>query len=122
MKSNPTERGTMTDETITGRMFAIRKAGVTMVSGAYNEVVDALDNPNDFQDKLLHCIFNHVNGVWGDVDAHDAKVNDEALKTGARIVSEYTVAGVRLWVISDAAHTDDPKLREVTTIMRPEDY
>jgi hypothetical protein len=52
----------------------------------------------------------------------DAQANEDALKTGARVLSSYVVDGIKLWVISDAAWTEDPRLREVTTILRPCDY
>lgn len=107
---------------LSGAKFGVRMEGVTMTSEAHHEVSEVIDNPADFQAAMRRMIAWHVNGQWGDIDAHDVKVNEDAVKSGARILSEYTVAGVRLWVISDAAWTNDPSVREVTTILRPEDY
>ena len=74
--------------------------------------------PLDFVPLLL----KHVSGDWGGVDEHDWKANDQALVTGARIISSYEVRGMTVWIISDAAYTEDPRRREVTTVLRPSDY
>jgi len=107
---------------LNGSKFSIKKEGVTMVTSTYNKVADALPDTKDFQRAMGEILSRHVCGDWGDVCAHDAKVNEDALKSGARILSAYTVAGIKLWVISDAAWNEDPLLRQVTTILRPEDY
>ena len=111
-----------TDIVLSGKEITILKSGVTMATGAYNELVNALPDTNDFQRELQMILCRHVSGDWGDVDAHDAKENDKAVKSGARILSGYTVAGVKLWVISDAAWSLNADMREVTTILRPSDY
>ncbi len=71
----------------------------------------ALDSGAD----LLALLARHSAGDWGDVDAGDASLNDEALDLGGRLVSSYeTPAGV-LWVITEAD-------RSATTVLLPEDY
>jgi hypothetical protein len=105
-----------------GSRFSIKKEGVTITPGAYNEVADKLTATKDFQRKMGEILSRHICGDWGDVCAQDAKANEDALKSGARILSAYTVAGIKLWVISDAAWNEDSLLRQVTTILRPEDY
>ena len=105
-----------------GSRFSIKTNGVTMTPGAYNEIVDKFPTEWQFQAYMQGILTRHVSGDWGDVCKQDAKANDDAVKSGARILSAYKVEGVKLWVISDAAWTDDPKLREVTTILRPSDY
>lgn len=101
---------------------------VGLVAAAEHELSQACPNygkpgfQEAMQRSLSGLLFRHVNGDWGDVNPHDWKVNEEALKTGARILSSYTLFGVKLWIISDAAWGDDPHVREVTTILRPEDY
>lgn len=58
----------------------------------------------------------HISGDWGDVDARDAQANEEALQTGARVLSAYKLrSGVKVWIITEAD-------RSATTIMLPEDY
>ncbi|SRR5213078_809504 len=71
---------------------------------------------------LQPLLWQHCHGEWGNLDAHDKRANESALKTGARILSSYTLFGVKLWIISEAAYTDDPRVREATTVLRPEDY
>jgi hypothetical protein len=107
---------------VSGSRFSILKSGVTMASGAYNEIVDAIPDTQEFQTAMQGLLLRHVNGDWGEVDAHDARQNDLSVKSGARIVSSFTVKGIELWVISDAAWTDKVWLRETTTILRPSDY
>lgn len=61
----------------------------------------------------LHCL-----GEWGDLDKHDVKVNEQALRDKGRVMSVYfkNLFDIpTLWVITDGGH-------EVTTIMLPEDY
>lgn len=72
---------------------------------------------------ILGMLRRHAHGDWGDLDAHDKQANEAALKTGARIFSAYGRGPDKLWVITDAARQEErPLRREVTTILRPEDY
>jgi hypothetical protein len=63
----------------------------------------------------------HVSGDWGEVDSHDKRVNDAAVKNGTRILSAYDFPGfqtddeIRVWVITEAD-------RSSTTILLPSDY
>ncbi len=58
----------------------------------------------------------HLSGDWGDLDAHDKRENEWALRTGARIFSAYAVSPLNtLWVITEAD-------RSSTTLLLPEDY
>jgi hypothetical protein len=57
----------------------------------------------------------HLSGDWGDLD-EDRRANEDAVKTGSRILSAYrTSKGKRLWVITEAD-------RSSTCILLPEDY
>ena len=62
----------------------------------------------------------HIAGDWGEVDAQDWKLNDQALLDGSRILSYRTLKGTKIWVITEA--TDDKRQRAATTILLPEDY
>jgi hypothetical protein len=57
----------------------------------------------------------HAAGDFGDLSEADRAANVEALRTGARVLSAYEVAGLRLWIITEAD-------RSATTIMLPEEY
>lgn len=65
----------------------------------------------------LHLLLRHVNCDWGDLDAHDKRLNDAAVANGMdRIFSSYRLpSGDKLWVITDAD-------RSSTTILLPSDY
>lgn len=62
----------------------------------------------------------HVHGEWGDLELDDRAANDRALATGERILSAYTCASERLWVITEAK--DDQGKRASTCILLPEEY
>jgi hypothetical protein len=101
----------------------------------------------------LHALLaRHITGDWGDLDATDKRANEEALTSGARILSAYRVGAENVWIITDAAtdacpactagvwndgtcepdkgewlngmhfRTDLPARRLSTTVLRPEDY
>ena len=58
----------------------------------------------------------HITGDWGDLDAEDKGVNDQAVLDGTRILSAYQAAnGTKFWIITEAD-------RSVTTVLLPEDY
>lgn len=66
--------------------------------------------------SMLPYLVRHANGDWGDVCKEDCKINDEALKNGLRLLSEYKLPdGRRIWIISEAD-------RIATTLLFPEDY
>jgi len=63
---------------------------------------------------------HHV-GQWGDLDTEDRQANEDALRTGARLLSDYVLStGVRIWIITEAV--DDADQRSATTILLPEEY
>ncbi len=68
------------------------------------------------QGDIMDAIKRHVTGDWGDLDAEDKQVNDQAVVEGLRILSAYQGAnGTRFWIITEAD-------RSVTTVLLPEDY
>jgi hypothetical protein len=66
-------------------------------------------------DDLLIIIQRHAVGDWGELCEEDIAANQRALLDGSRILSGYTVAGERLWVITEAD-------RSATTVLLPEEY
>lgn len=64
----------------------------------------------------VRLLARHLAGDWGEVGAEDAQTNEAALQTGARLLSVYTVAEVKLFVITEA----EP--RAVTTILLADEY
>jgi hypothetical protein len=64
--------------------------------------------PAEFLDR-------HVRGDWGELSKADARLNDDAMKVGERILSAYTTnAGERLWTITEAD-------RSSTCLLLPEE-
>ena len=58
----------------------------------------------------------HQAGDWGDLGEEDWKENDNALRTGLRLLSSYrSTAGVTYWIITEAD-------RRATTLLLPDDY
>ena len=67
--------------------------------------------------EVFGALIRHVQGDWGDVCKDDWQANDQALTTGARLLSVYyTAHGVKFWVITEA----EP--RDVSTVLLPEEY
>jgi hypothetical protein len=60
-------------------------------------------------------LLRHAKGDWGDLDAEDAQLNEDALKHGDRLLSAYGNGDLRFWIITESD-------RSVTTILLPEDY
>jgi hypothetical protein len=82
--------------------------------GALQTLAESGEDPAQFLDR-------HVRGDWGDVDAGDGRLNDDAVKDGTRILSAYrTAKGERIWIITEAA--DDSGIRSATTILLPDEY
>ena len=70
---------------------------------------------DDAKVDALTLIRRHVVGDWGEVASDDAMANDEALLTGARVLSSYVVGGEKIWIITEAD-------RRVTTLLLPSEY
>jgi hypothetical protein len=62
----------------------------------------------------------HQAGIWGDIDEEDAKANEHAVKTGARILSMREFGGERAYIITEAE--DDDGVRSATTILLCQEY
>ena len=57
----------------------------------------------------------HASGDWGEIPAEDWNSNELALLYEDRIVSIYSWAEVKFWIITEAD-------RSITTILLPEEY
>lgn len=82
---------------------------VVATPAALQALQAAGQTPTEFPDR-------HVRGDWGEVNKADARLNDDAVKVGERILSAYkTNAGDRLWIITEAD-------RSSTCLLLPEEY
>ena len=58
----------------------------------------------------------HQSGDWGDLGEEDWKENDNALRTGLRVLSSYrSSSGGTFWIITE-------RDRSATTLLMPDDY
>ena len=58
----------------------------------------------------------HVRGDWGHVCEEDKQANDDAVRSGERILSAYkTHLGVKIWCLTEAD-------RSATTLLLPSEY
>lgn len=74
--------------------------------------LDLLDKTATDGFLLMH---RHQNGDWGVVPPEDAEANEDALRTGSRILSSYLLDTEKLWIITEAD-------RSVTTLLLPSEY
>ena len=66
--------------------------------------------------EINTALYRHQCGDWGMVCPFDWNENDEAMKTGCRILSAYeSSSGVKFWIITEWD-------RSYTTILLPEEY
>lgn len=70
-------------------------------------------------DYLMACLERHKAGDWGDLCAEDKAANEEDLKTGGRLFSNYKQGAGKgapaLYIITEAD-------RSVTTLLLPDEY
>ncbi len=68
------------------------------------------------QTEAVVLLSRHVTGDWGEVDAHDRRANNQALRDGTRLLSSYPVGeGRKVWIITEAD-------RSSTYMLLPEEY
>ena len=78
-------------------------------------VVALVESGKLHSNDVLKLVYRHSRGDWGECDEHDQAVNEDALAHEGRLLSAYTVRGVKLWVITESD-------RSSTTVLLPEDY
>ncbi len=70
----------------------------------------------------LELLARHARGDWGELDDEDKQANADALQSGARIMSVYTLPdGTKIWLITDA-EIDDQHHRQASTLLLPDEY
>ena len=68
------------------------------------------------QPDLVAALRRHAVGDWGDLTPDDRAANDDALRSGERLLSVYQSAtGTTFWVLTEAD-------RSATTVLLPDDY
>ena len=67
-------------------------------------------------EEPLVLLRRHASGDWGEVDGHDQRANNRALKDGTRVLSSYTTSGgEKVWIITEAD-------RSSTCLLLPSEY
>ena len=80
--------------------------------------LEALERNNTSGQEYIR---RHATGDWGEVCQEDKEANNEALKSGVRLLSAYFLPDeTKLWIITDAS--DDQNNRQATTLLLPEEY
>lgn len=65
---------------------------------------------------IAAALRRHASGDWGEVDPDDRAANDDAVRSGERLLSVYRSAnGTTFWVLTEADRT-------ATTVLLPDDY
>jgi hypothetical protein len=78
-------------------------------------VADIIERNLGSEGSIIVALTRHKNGDWGVVCIEDKITNDEATKTGERVLSEYSLCGERIWIITE-------RDRSVTTVLLPIEY
>lgn len=101
------ERSTMNEQPKKKALFELGQ--VVATPGALEALNEAGQKPDEF-------LYRHVTGDWDNLDPHDQKENERAIKVGNRVFSAYqTNKGVKIWVITEWD-------RSVTTLLLPSEY
>lgn len=81
--------------------------------------MDALSQPGT---SFMLLLARHASGDWGEVDADDKRMNDDAVRNGDRILSAYPINprkpygdANKIWLITEAD-------RSSTTFLLPDEY
>jgi hypothetical protein len=83
---------------------------------ATNGVAAEMSDDPAFKAFVMKSVARHSMADWGELDAHDKKVNSDGLKHGERLMSSYTFrVSTKLWVITEWD-------RSVTTCLFPDEY
>ncbi|MBC8662051.1 hypothetical protein H1X87_11765 [Vibrio parahaemolyticus] len=83
-----------------------------------------LDESLEFRLGMFKRLSEHACGQWSELDNHDTQMNIEALETGARIFSAWTIAEHKIYIITDGREKDPLIAGDctVTTILLPSEY
>ena len=83
---------------------------IVATPGALQALQALHEDPADY-------LVRHVTGDWGELDAHDRRVNEEALRLGHRLLSAYTLRDgeTKIWIITEWD-------RSATTMLLPNEY
>ena len=87
-------------------------SGTLRMTIGVRELIDG--DANAMRDVAV-LLNRHMNGDWGNVSDEDAEANDEAVVSGDRLLSSYTMRGREVWVLTETGH-------DTTTVLLPSEY
>ena len=73
----------------------------------------------DVFQKVADCVSSFLKSDWGCIHGDDIPLNNEALKTGDRILGAYMIDKTKIWIIADA--NNEPQ-RRIITVLFPSEY
>jgi hypothetical protein len=101
-------------------MIHKRKRRVLFALGQTYATPAAIDLLRIAQVSPADLLAEHQAGIWGDLDAEDARANELAVTSGSRILSVRKLGAERIYIITEAE--DDDGLRASTTILLCSEY
>lgn len=79
-------------------------------------VANAFNEDKEFRKFVDESFMKYCNADWGDTCEEDKELNDQALKSGDRILAVYKKEGLKtIWIITEWD-------RSATTILFPDEY
>lgn len=79
------------------------------------EIAEAMKQSEEFTREVAVAGGKYKLCDWGDTCEEDAELNDEAVKSGERILAAYETSQGTIWIITEWD-------RSVTTILFPSEY
>ena len=92
------------------------RLGRVVMSRSVDRVMSAEGGrASKFKNEVRRALRLYKRGNWGKSDSNDKKVNDNAVKTGQRIIAVYPTVEGDIWIITERGHY-------ATTILFPNEY
>ncbi|ENM5730722.1 type I restriction endonuclease subunit M [Vibrio mimicus] len=105
---------TPSDEQLKAETYVCRAVPFELGHVVITQGIDSLLR-NNIGASLQVYLMRHMNGDWGNLPIEDKLLNDEATKTGGRVMSSYEFCGKTIWIITEWD-------RSVTTALLPNEY
>ena len=85
----------------------------------------SITTDSTFSQFVMNSLSRHKTGDWGEIVSDDKILNNEALITGGRVFSSYTlsipsISSDKVWIITEGIDLDGD--RRSTTILFPSEY
>ena len=69
-------------------------------------VKQKMDEDKQFESFVQESVKRHASHDWGNVCDEDQLINNEALKSGERIISGYLLNETAIWVVTEADRSE----------------